>query len=423
MGNVILGAGIAGLACAHELKKQGRMATIYEAQPWYGGLCHSFKVDDFVFDSAVHLSFTTNEDVRNFFDQARCYVHKPLAYNYYQGYWLKHPVLNNMYELPIEDKVKYLESFLERPSYGNINNYGEWLRASYGNAIAEDFYYQYTRKYWTVEPEELSTTWVGNRLNIPDLKKMLAGCISNQTGNDYYAKEMRYPKQGGFQEFINPLAKEADIRLNKKVVRINADNHEIEFEDGECVEYDCLYSSIPLPEMVRIVNGVPSTIRELGEGLKASKISLVSVGLARKELAKYLWFYIYDKEIKAARAYSPSLKSPNNVPTGCSSMQFEVYHNPNECIDAQQIVKNVRKSLVQMGICEEEDILFLDYRLLEYGNVIFYQGMEQKRDIVKNYMEKQGINLIGRFGEWEYYWSDQSYLSGIQKAKMGEKKC
>lgn len=65
-----------------------------------------------------------------------------------------------------------------------------------------------------------------------------------------------------------------------------------------------------------------------------------------------------------------------------------------------------------MHICQKQDILFMDYRLLPYGNVIFYNGMEQDRALVKEYMLFKDIQLIGRFGEWDYLWSDQSYLSG-----------
>ena len=38
-----------------------------------------------------------------------------------------------------------------------------------------------------------------------------------------------------------------------------------------------------------------------------------------------MWFYIYNKNIKAARVHSPSLKSSYNAPKGCSSLQAEIY--------------------------------------------------------------------------------------------------
>ena len=39
----ILGAGIGGLATAHELIKQGHQVSIYERNPLVGGLARSYK--------------------------------------------------------------------------------------------------------------------------------------------------------------------------------------------------------------------------------------------------------------------------------------------------------------------------------------------------------------------------------------------
>jgi protoporphyrinogen oxidase len=38
--------------------------------------------------------------------------------------------------------------------------------------------------------------------------------------------------------------------------------------------------------------------------------------------------------------------------------------------------------------------------------------MEDRRDRVRAWVEAQGIGLAGRFGEWAYLWSNQSFMSG-----------
>lgn len=128
METVILGAGIAGLAYA-EKQKRGN-AIIYEQKDFCGGLCHSFEVNGFTFDSAVHLSFTNNPTVRMQFDKIPYITHTPLAYNFYEGYWLGHPVVNNLYPLDMEDKIRFLSGFFHRPLDLKIQNYKDWLLAS-----------------------------------------------------------------------------------------------------------------------------------------------------------------------------------------------------------------------------------------------------------------------------------------------------
>ena len=62
--NLILGAGIAGLAASYSLHKEGKSSTVFEKDNTYGGLCGSFEIDGFRFDRFVHLSFTNSEEVK-----------------------------------------------------------------------------------------------------------------------------------------------------------------------------------------------------------------------------------------------------------------------------------------------------------------------------------------------------------------------
>jgi protoporphyrinogen oxidase len=412
--NLVLGAGIAGLSYAYE--KRNKKTVIFEAENYAGGLCHSFNINGFTFDSAVHLSFTENDVARCFFDITPYVRHDPIAYNFYKGYWLKHPLINNLYPFAVPDKIAYIESFVNRKSYEHIANYGEWLQASYGEEIARQFYYAYTRKYWTVEPEMLTTSWIGSRLNTPDIRKMLFGSFSSDTGNDYYAKEMRYPAgNGGYETFLKPLVQKVSIEYNKKVVKVNLAEKYVQCSDGSRCTYKKLASSMPLPELVKIME-LPSDLIMKVKNMKASKISIVSIGFNKPDISKYLWFYVYDEDIMAARVNCPNIKSKDNVPAGCSSMQFEIYHHSDESIKRGLVIENTLRGIRKMKLCSEDDILFVDYRLLPYGNVLFLHGMEKDRDCIKEYVQNQGIDLIGRFGEWDYQWSDQSYLSGRMKA-------
>jgi protoporphyrinogen oxidase len=412
--NLVLGAGIAGLAYAYE--KRNEKTVVFEAEEYAGGLCHSFNINGFTFDSAVHLSFTENDIARRFFDTTPYIRHEPIAYNFFRGYWLKHPLINNLYPFGVSDKVAYIKSFVERKSYEHITNYGEWLQASYGEEISRQFYYVYTRKYWAVDPELLTTSWIGSRVNTPDIGKILFGAFSPNTGNDYYAKEMRYPSgSGGYETFLRPLIQKVHVEYNKKAVKVNLKEKYVQCSDGSRCTYKKLASSMPLPEFVKITESVPSDIVIKADNLKASKISIVSIGFNKPDISKFLWFYIYDEDIMAARVNCPSVKSKENAPVDCSSMQFEIYHHPDEVINKEYIIKNVLWAIGKMKICKENDILFIDYRLLPYGNVLFLHGMEKGRDCIKEYIQSHGVDLIGRFGEWDYLWSDQSYLSGKKK--------
>lgn len=58
------------------------------------------------------------------------------------------------------------------------------------------------------------------------------------------------------------------------------------------------------------------------------------------------------------------------------------------------------------------DVICEDFRILPYGNIMFTHGIERYRKIALDFLQENGIVSCGRFGEWDYLWSDESFLSG-----------
>jgi protoporphyrinogen oxidase len=65
-----------------------------------------------------------------------------------------------------------------------------------------------------------------------------------------------------------------------------------------------------------------------------------------------------------------------------------------------------------MNMFSTGDIEMVDYREVKYANVIFDHNRQKAVDAIHFYLRNVGISCIGRFGEWDYLWSDQSLLSG-----------
>lgn len=412
----ILGAGVAGISASYHLSLKGISTICYEKNSRPGGLLSGFEINGFRFDNAVHLSFTTDPYVRSIFDKVEYLSHRPNAYCFERGRWLKHPVQNNLWSLSTDDKVSLIDSFFSRPNF-ECNNYDDWLKCQYGNMIAERYPIKYTKKYWGISAENLSLSWIGNRLRTADSKEILRGAFEKREDNHYYASEMRYPTRGGYYAFIEGMINLNRVELSKDVLSICLNKRLITFTDGCVVSYKRLISSLPLPRIIEVIENVPKQIKEAAKKLLYTKIDLISVGFSRKDIPPYLWFYIYDGAY-AARAYSPSFKSPENVPDGCSSLQFEIYTlSTNECQDKEVLIADIKNFLIDNNICIKEDIIFVHHKHLEFGNVVFNIGMEERRDVVINYLQENNIISCGRFGEWDYLWSDQALISGKNAAE------
>jgi len=50
--------------------------------------------------------------------------------------------------------------------------------------------------------------------------------------------------------------------------------------------------------------------------------------------------------------------------------------------------------------------------------VVFYFEREKNVRIIYDYLKKNKVYYIGRFGEWDYLWSDESLLSGKRIADI-----
>lgn len=413
-----MGAGIAGISAAYHLKQKGENSVIFEKDNDWGGLCGFFEIDGFRFDRFVHFTFAKDEKIAELFAKSSpLYAHPPVSYNYWRGCWLKHPAQNNLAPLPIEEKVKIIDSFVNRPrkDVAEISDYAEWLRVQYGDYFAENFPFAYTRKYWGVEAKQLETKWVGNRLHVSPLPEVLRGAFAEQQENFYYTKFMNYPKKGGFRSIMNECRKGLDIRLNKKAVRIDTAAKQVEFDDGTVENYDNLISSLPLPEIIKMISDVPENVQNAANQLRWTCGYQVSLGFNRPDVAKYLWFYIYDEDVPPARVYSPNLKSPDNAPEGCSSLQAEIFFaNGAKVVDKNIILQKTVEKLKEICQFNNSDVVVKDIRFEPYANIIFTPEIYESRKVVREWLQARGIKTIGRFGEWDYLWSHQAFESGMK---------
>jgi protoporphyrinogen oxidase len=227
---------------------------------------------------------------------------------------------------------------------------------------------------------------------------------------------MRYPVKGGYKSFLGNLVTGADIRTGLSAVEIDYRNKWVAFSDGSKQYYDHLVSSIPLPDLAGIIKDVPLEVRKAANDLLYTSGLIISFGFNTPDIPKYLWFYIYDEDIVPARAFSPSIKSADNVPEGKSSIQFESYFSvkkPDRLTDIA-LSEHIIKSSDRMKVFSKSDIEVIDAREIKYANVIFDHKMKKNRKTIHNFLDSAGIKYIGRFGEWDYLWSDQSFLSGMR---------
>ena len=418
---LVLGGGPAGLSAAYSLNNAGINAEIYDKNDIPGGLCRSFTVNGYTFDTFAHVNFCKDDYVISMLEGKTEYLtHQPEAYNYSKGTWVRNPVQNNLLPLDIEEKIRIIKGFMERNQELEPNNYSEWLEKQYGAYFARNYPAKYTRKYWTVEPELLETKWVEGRMYTPTIEEVLEGAMSSEVPNVHYSKEIHYPVKGGFGAFLKPFIEDS-FHGKKELCELNIQKKWAVFTDGDIVSYEKLVSTIPLDVLINVISDieVPESVKVAVEELDYTSGIMVSIGLKNQHKSPALWFYIYDEDIHPARVYCPDIKSPENVPEGASALQAEIYFSKRNPLNQslEEIKNETINQLVKMGLFTLEDVVVADVRMEKYANIMFTEKIYSAREIIHRYLDSLGAYYAGRFGEWDYLWVGQSILSGRKVAE------
>ena len=423
MSNIaIIGAGMAGFGAAQALVANGEQPVIYEKRARHGGHTSSHEFPGgFVFDEGPHISFTEDPRLQQMFADAVGGAYETInAYvdNYWQGHLLKHPAQCNLHGLEVDFTVSMIQEFIEaaQAEPGPIHNYEDWLIASYGQTFAEHFPSRYGLKYHTVHPREMSTDWLGPRLYRPDLQEVLRGALTDETPHVHYISHFRYPTNGGFGAYLDGLRKDKTIVVDHEVVGIDPQRKVLSFSSGQSAGYDELISSMPLPALIRAIRGVPEEVQAAAAKLACSACVVVNVVLDRPDISKAHWRYVYDEDISITRLSFPHMLSPNNVPEGMGSIQAEIYFSDKykpfqgslEVVERQAIEELRRMELIG----PEERIVFSNAMYIPWANIIFDLDRAEAVATVHGYLEEIGIVPCGRYGEWAYIWTDESFTSG-----------
>lgn len=424
---VVLGTGMAGFGAAHRLHREGIAPLMYDKNAYYGGHTASFRYESgFLFDVGPHISFTKDTRIQELFAESvgGRYEIIPISLNnYWEGYWPPHPVQLHMHGLREETIVKAIADFVGERSAPDrpINNYADWLYSSFGKTFAEAFPMRYTRKYHTTEAENLSTDWLGPRIYRPSLEEMLRGALSPSAPQVHYITHFRYPSDGGFQLYLNMFVPMGNVKLNHEVVSIDPRARQLQFSTGLVAGYDALISSVPLPDLVPMVKGASAEVLDAAKRLACSTCVLVNIGIDRSDVSSAHMTYFYDQDICFSRLGFPHMLSERNAPPGTGNIQAEVYFSdkykpfagkPSDWIEP--VIRDLRR----VGLLRDGDkILDRKSMLLKYANVIFDLERAEAVKIVHAYLDDVGICYCGRYGDWGYMWTDESFISGESAAE------
>jgi protoporphyrinogen oxidase len=427
MGTVtVLGAGISGLAVGYYVGHDN--CIIYEADPHYGGHVYSEEQSGCVWDDGPHVSYTKNEYIQELFStlvDGEFEEVQAEVVNYYQGHWIDHPAQSNLYQIPEPLRTACLNAFLasrvgqgaQRPAPAN---YEEWIHQAFGRVFADTFPAAYTRKYWTREPADLGTDWIGKRVFYPKVEDVTGGAKGPLGRSTYWVNRWRYPSKGGFFTYTHKLADGARIQYGKKLVSVNFSKRSLGFEDGTRTTFETLVSTLPLPILIQCAEDAPGDVREAAKALKATRLLLVRVAANHPSVRREPWLYVYDEDKVGTRISIQENFSPHNAPPGKTALSVEVCGSDFKPLptDRDALVKQSIRELIDMGLLESaEAVAGVSIRYCPWGQVIYDHNRRPALDRINGFLESHGVIRAGRYSQWGYMMTHDCVLRGKKIAE------
>ncbi len=410
---VIIGAGPTGLGTAYALQEYKHTNwKIYEKNAYVGGLAHSFKDENgFVWDIGGHVIFSHYEYFDNLFEKLmkKEYLeHKREAHIWMVKRFVPYPFQNNIKYLPKEKILDCLIGLIKAQKQERIsNNFKEWLLSTFGEGIFKYFLYPYNLKVWAYPLEMMSKRWIGERVSVINIYKILENVILDKDDISWGPNaKFKFPLIGGtgnlFNRFI-PYIKN-NLYLNKEIISINTEHKIVYFKDNTKEKYDILINTAPLNELI-----LKSDIEKLKKEVKKLKYAsgvIVGIGLKgklSKKLNSRCWMYFPENDNPFYRVTVFSNYSHTNAPKGCWSLMAEVSYSDYKKIDKENIIAEVIQGIKNTELISSEDEIISKWAMdVKYSYPI--PTLERDKILKKIQYNLMGKDIYsrGRFGAWKY---------------------
>jgi protoporphyrinogen oxidase len=431
---VIIGGGPTGLGAAYRLNELGYDNwVLYEKFDYVGGHASSHvDAHGFVWDEGGHVIFSHYPYFDKLVDDMLGKEENQLVRESWivRGEsWIPYPFQNNLRHLPKKDQVSCLLGAAKAAANGNSqasSNFRDWILATFGEGIAEAFMFPYNSKVWTTPLEQMSRSWIGERVSVVDFKRLLENVLYERDDVGWGPNsKFRFPLHGGTGEIYRSMAKRFPEKVvtGKELVAVDAENRRVSFADGTGDTYDILISTTPLDLLIGMLKPADGKLLEAAGDLLHNNLIVLGLGLEKKIETSKCWIYFADPEMPCYRATHFSQYSRFNVPNGdterysslMGEMSFPVGQNP----DPQQVLEQMISGFIRAGMLDESDrsrIISRYHRTVAYSYPIPSLGRDRALAVLQPVLMGKGIYSRGRFGAWRYEIGnmDHSVMMGVE---------
>ena len=169
-------------------------------------------------------------------------------------------------------------------------------------------------------------------------------------------------------------------------------------------EADRVISTVPLHVLLPMLSDIPQEIKDTVSALRYNSIACISVGI-KGEIPDISWMYVPEMQWGAFNRLSfPSNFSTKVAPEGCSSILAEITYNEGDDISKMsdaEIIEHTVSGLRAMGLAAD-NVVHTAVDRFKYAYVVYDVDYLENIKVAREYLEGLGLDLVGRFSQFEY---------------------
>ena len=442
---VVIGAGPAGLAAAHELSVLGRAATVLEKDDQVGGIARTVVYRGYRFDIGGHRFFTRAAGIQELWEEVMggdFLVRPRLSRIHYNDRFFHYPLkpVEALIGLGPFESLRILVSYLRARAFPieDERSFEEWVVNRFGRRLFEIFFQTYTEKVWGRPCSEIGAEWAAQRIKNLDLVAAVRNALIGSRGDGQIVTTLidrfHYPRLGPgmlWERWTERLIERGiEVRLGAEVKRLHHTDGRVVFAETRSPDGTThrlagrhFISTMPIRELVHALEPAPpAEVIEAADRLQYRDFLTVVLIVEVEELFPDNWIYIHSPDVRVGRIQNFKNWSPEMVPDpSTTSLGLEYFVH-----EGDDLWSMPDDELVALGARETERLGLVDAARVRDGAVVRVQKAYPVYDgdyrealaTIRGWLSSlQNLQLVGRNGQHRYNNQDHSMLTGILAAR------
>jgi protoporphyrinogen oxidase len=168
---------------------------------------------------------------------------------------------------------------------------------------------------------------------------------------------------------------------------------------------------MPLRQRVEKLDPCPTHVREAAKRLRSISVTCVELGARGTPATPFHWVYFPETQFPFYRVGSPSQVNPALAPPGHTSFAVE-YSHQGPTPDHQGLIDGAIDGLERAGLLKRSDVVLARARTIRTAYVLVDHACGEARRVIYEHLATHGIELAGRYGQWEYSGMEDALVSG-----------